>query len=1191
MKWKKVLSIFLCVLLAGPATAQDRTSKNQGKALDSYRAGFTPTAVRFPNLAPQDATTWATLPGLAAVAPGVGAPDGTNGAAKLSTSFPTEAGKCIHSSTRTITVGDWIIAGIWVKANSLASTLNGVAVATIKVDDDTAGYRFDVDALNNRSLRASAKANTEWEWVSAAAKVETAPAENQGRLSFDLRVANNRSLAFYAPMLIHIRRGQATDDEAQSLLQNLNAVADGTPAGTVSLPQGQTLRQPGVQVNSDGSLLAQREKLFTRYSLKAEDDSLNAFTRLKTVGVPTSIKNLVTDFGAVNYAGETIGSMNAGSNQLTTVEPWHFFPGAGIRLVGAGPSGTDLVTTITAKNEMTGVLTTAANASTRVSGAILRHDDTVNLQAAVKAKGHVYLPAGFYVITSPITLPNTTGGDSLTIEGAGTGLTTILYQGLGSCFVQPATGSCDNWTFKNFSVTTSTPGNPFSVRPSVNRGSAFDFTGGALAVNVATFQNILIAGWGRWGIIADNMQGSWIQNCIIRACNSGQIALMAEDTIWPASKEPNVCSIRDCQFDQAAYVNTSDVTRTDGAIGANSKILTSATANFTSDHEGRIVKVIGVGPTGGDLYATIKRVNSPTSVTISSGNVTGSAMTGKTFTILKLNVANIFLQKAHHTSIASCIIQGNWASSPQNVDGIRAENSDGLVLSNLWVENSGGASGFDISLRNTNGTTINGYHSNAAPVTANDFPGGNIEFISARATEIVGMIAKSPTLHFRLDANSFGNRVSASRLSVPENVFNSFDSSPDGLTLENNVVFEGDVAAGNTGMYRGTGQLLDDWYGAQLLANPRFKDGKTGYTDSQPNGWSVVTTGVGRYDTFALVNTQSLPDDVAGLAFTQTVKIDDAEPAGPFVFGFDYWIESFGAKGAPGRELSFEVLGQNGAQGYGNFKITSFNSSNLPVGKWQRAQYSLYLGSGTARSFTLRMFASRGPNTPRVRIANLRLHRGRHLAWSHDQPVTEYVGGTLRKELRMVSQSSPATPTPGSLNFFAKTVNGVAKPFVKLSDGREYELSGEAGLANTRASGNVVGFNPSGDLSLPPGLTTERPVPASSAALTGTTGTGAGTSPCLTIDGTQVAGAILITTGSSPATNAKIWEITLANSFSHHPVVILQPGNAAAAEALAGGRVYVSNKDLTGNTWMVKSSNTALAASTDYVFYYHVLGW
>ncbi len=1173
MKWKKVLSIFLCALLVAPITAQDQPRKSQNKALDSKRTEFAPAVVRFPNLASQDATTWSTLPGLATVVTGALAPDGTTGAAKLSTSLPAEGGKRIHRSTRTVTVGDWIIAGTWVKANSIASTLNGVVVATIRVDDDTVGYKFDVDALNNRGLKASAKANTEWEWVTAAAKVAAAPAQNQGRLSFDLLVANNRGLSFYAPVLIHIRSGQVTDEEAQSLSQSLPqtlyAVPDGVSAGAVSSPQGQSLRQGGVQVNSDGSLLAQREKLFTRYSLKAEDDSLNSFTRLKTVGVPTSIKNLVTDFGAVNYAGETTGSISAGSNQLTTPEPWHFFPGAGIRLVGAGPSGADLITTIAAKNETTGVLTTAANANTRVNGAILRHDDTANLQAAVKSKGHVYLPAGFYVITSPITLPNTTGGDSLTIEGAGTGLTTILYQGLGSCFVQPATGTCDNWTFKNFSVTTSTPGNPFSVQPSVNHGSAFDFTGGALAVNVATFQNVLIAGWGRWGIIADNMQGGWIQNCIVRACNSGQIALMSEDAIWPAGKEPNVCSIRDSQFDMAAYVNTADLTRTDGAIGANSKTLTSATASFTSDHEGRIVKIIGAGPTGGDLYATIKQVNSPTSVTLSSGNVTGSGMTGKTFTILKLNVANIFLQKAHHTTISSCIIQGNWASSPQNVNGIRAENSDGLVLSNLWIENSGGSAGFDISLRNTNGTSINGYHSNAAPVTANDFPGGNIEFISARATEIVGMIAKSPTLHFSLDANSFGNRVSASRLSVPENVFNAFDSSPNGLTLDNNVVFEGDVASGNTGMYRGTGQMLDDWYGAQLLTNPRFKDGKTGYTDSQPAWWSVATTGVGRYDSYALVNTQPLSDDVVGLAFTQVVNIDDAEPAGPFVFGFDYLIESFGAKGAPGRELSFEILGQNGAQGYGNFKIPSFNSSNLPLGKWQRVQYSLFLSTGTSRSFTLRMFTSRGPNTPRVRVANLRLQRGQHVAWSHDQPVTEYAGGTLRKELRMVAQSSPSTPLPGSFDLFAKASNGLAKPFVKLSDGNEYELS----IGSSRAVNNS-----SSTLK-------------SSEAPTGTTGTGAGTSPSLKIDGTEAAGAILITTGSSPATNAKIWEVRLAASFPHYPIVILQPGNAAAAAALADGRLFVSRTDLTGNTWMVKSSSKSLEASTNYVFYYYTLGW
>lgn len=117
-----------------------------------------------------------------------------------------------------------------------------------------------------------------------------------------------------------------------------------------------------------------------------------------------------------------------------------------------------------------------------------------------------------------------------------------------------------------------------------------------------------------------------------------------------------------------------------------------------------------------------------------------------------------------------------------------------------------------------------------------------------------------------------------------------------------------------------------------------------------------------------------------------------------------------------------------------------------------------------------------------------------------------------------------------------------------------------------------------------------RRIVAAGSAPSTTTGTGAGTSPSVTIDGNEFVGAILLTTGTSPATNSKIIDLT-CTAYTNYPVVMISAGNAAAATAIAEGRVFVDDAAMLTNKWTLKSGGTALAASTDYVFYYHVIGF
>lgn len=104
-------------------------------------------------------------------------------------------------------------------------------------------------------------------------------------------------------------------------------------------------------------------------------------------------------------------------------------------------------------------------------------------------------------------------------------------------------------------------------------------------------------------------------------------------------------------------------------------------------------------------------------------------------------------------------------------------------------------------------------------------------------------------------------------------------------------------------------------------------------------------------------------------------------------------------------------------------------------------------------------------------------------------------------------------------------------------------------------------------------------------------GTGAGTSPTVGISaGSNVAGELDVLTGTTPAgSNATIVTVTFGNgyTFPAPPFVALTQVNAATAALVAGAQVFV-NATTTG--FSVKSGATALTASTQYAWNYHIVG-
>jgi len=100
-------------------------------------------------------------------------------------------------------------------------------------------------------------------------------------------------------------------------------------------------------------------------------------------------------------------------------------------------------------------------------------------------------------------------------------------------------------------------------------------------------------------------------------------------------------------------------------------------------------------------------------------------------------------------------------------------------------------------------------------------------------------------------------------------------------------------------------------------------------------------------------------------------------------------------------------------------------------------------------------------------------------------------------------------------------------------------------------------------------------------------GAGAGTGASGSVTGGDVAGKIDITLGTSPSTSATVVTITFNASYASAPTVILTPGNANAAALTGGNQVFVSSTSTTN--FLVTSGSSGLSASTQYIWYYHVI--
>lgn len=103
-------------------------------------------------------------------------------------------------------------------------------------------------------------------------------------------------------------------------------------------------------------------------------------------------------------------------------------------------------------------------------------------------------------------------------------------------------------------------------------------------------------------------------------------------------------------------------------------------------------------------------------------------------------------------------------------------------------------------------------------------------------------------------------------------------------------------------------------------------------------------------------------------------------------------------------------------------------------------------------------------------------------------------------------------------------------------------------------------------------------------------GTGAGTSPTVSIAGTDLGGYISVTTGTLPTLSATVATVTFNVAYGVTPrAIVLTPANSNAALLNGVNMVYINQAGITTTTFAITAGTTALTAATAYQWFFQVI--
>ena len=236
---------------AGPSnSAQSPIVQGQQGVFNGYllgqtdvaRRNFGPSAAWTANLASQ-IPAWAVSSGVSLTQ--VAAPDGTRNAAQATTSNTTQSAVEFVTAVKTVSVGDILICGVWVRSLATSGgfwhSRTSPVYCNLSQVASTDAWQIGNGAAQN--------ADGEWDWVWTAFKVGSISSP-RAQFNFDVALDNNHPLQVYAPVLLYIPAGTVSDNEAAQYAINLQTYRDDAVPGQVSLLRGEQFKADSIQIGA-----------------------------------------------------------------------------------------------------------------------------------------------------------------------------------------------------------------------------------------------------------------------------------------------------------------------------------------------------------------------------------------------------------------------------------------------------------------------------------------------------------------------------------------------------------------------------------------------------------------------------------------------------------------------------------------------------------------------------------------------------------------------------------------------------------------------------------------------------------------------------------------------------------------------------------------------------------------------------
>lgn len=855
-------------------------------------------------------------------------------------------------------------------------------------------------------------------------------------------------------------------------------------------------------------------------------------------------RNVKTDDKASGSAYQTTGSITSGQQTLVVANNGHDFRiGQGIYIAGAGASGANLITTITAISTDLLTLTLANNAGTTVSGATVQHDDTAAVQAAVTAAASsgsaLFFPAGTYRVGAFSGVTN-----SFRIFGAGMRKSVLKARDANQSVIEVTGGSFHSIHIHDLGIEGAGASSGAS-------GHGIYVHGNSGLVFQVMIRNVEVRECGGRGIFLLENFSTLIDSVSISDCGDNGIEGEFDNSCTFIN-----CYIHDLAAGKCGYRVYSGGTVFVGCNGMDN----SSNADWA---------VLGKNLAGGDDTDSYCRAMF---IGCNVEDFTNRGIWCKAGSYISHLSGTSFWAAAGHTTAkaiqldfvdgdtiglldAGCRFALKSGASWADGSPIHANNTPFIMLGNRVT----GGQYFDTSLNGGAGLLVDlPYLSTARNSTTNK---GSVYQNSLAIGEF-----DSDLIPAQDNFRSIGSATKTiKQLHIGEKI--QLAAGATQVVGANIELTNGDnpILKQIGGAVTGRVQVLNDAYmqiGTDTNHNVVLRSNNTDRWLIDNNGTlrpaSDAATDIGynggRVKDFHLSGVMYLnaaqtvfiargtgsPEGVlTGSPGAVFIRTDGGASTSLYVkesgSGNTGWV-GYGAPSSSG-------IGGSGTAG----KIAKFTASGT-IGD------SILSESGSTLSVA-GLLAADGANT--------------------ELKLTDTTSGSIEARFKVFTNSKAIIGCISNHDL-ALWANNADQWWVRATG--HFEPDGD----KVRDLGGSSHFIRDGYVG--------RRIVAGGPAPSTTTGTGAGTSPSVSVDGNEFVGAILLTTGTSPATNSKIIDLS-CTAYANYPIVMISAGNAAAATAIAEGRVFVDDAAMLTNKWTLKSGGTALAASTDYVFYFHVIGF